>query len=148
MRGAEVLQAGGDLPPPTLHTADEASQEATAASAAAAMTAAAQIDALMSQNDSLKGQVASSQREIDSLKGQVASSKRDFQREIQALKQQLEEKVRQVTMLEAAVNMSNELTKEKLAAATAGSGGGSRRGDSPFPPEADDGALRRGQGQG
>jgi hypothetical protein len=44
MRGAEVLQAGGDLPPPTLHTlvraADEASQEATAAFAAAAMTAA------------------------------------------------------------------------------------------------------------
>ena len=32
MRGAEVLQAGGDLPPPTLHTADEASQEATAGS--------------------------------------------------------------------------------------------------------------------
>ncbi|KOO53217.1 hypothetical protein Ctob_016474, partial [Chrysochromulina tobinii] len=43
-KGAEVLQAGGDLPSPTLHTlvraADEASQEANAAFAAAAMTAA------------------------------------------------------------------------------------------------------------
>ena len=48
MRGAEVLQAGGDLPPPTLHmlvrVADEASQETTTAFAAAARTAACKVN--------------------------------------------------------------------------------------------------------
>jgi hypothetical protein len=97
--------------------------------------------AIISQNEALKGQVAS------------------LQRDHLALQRQLEEKTRQVAMLEAQASMSSELTKEKISAATAqaqlkslmymlnrqgksdlfgsgsgsGSGGGSRSG-SPWGP--------------
>ena len=100
---------------------------------------AAQISALIAQNDSLKAQVAS------------------LERNNQALQQKVEEKARQVAMLEAQASMSSELTKEKISAATAhaelkslkymlnrqgkldlfgsgsGSAGGSRRGSPAFP---------------
>ena len=62
---------------------------------------AAQMAAIISQNEALKGQVAS------------------LQRDHLALQQKYDDKAREVAMLEAQARMYGELTKEKISAATA-----------------------------
>ena len=129
----EGLHAARRPPWPLLH------HEQGPAVSADSVYCAVQISALIAQNDSLKAQVAS------------------LDRNNQALQQKVDEKARQVAMLEAQASMSSELTKEKISAATAhaelkslkymlnrqgksdlfgsgsGSAGGSRSGSPAFP---------------